>query len=163
MKIQVSKGHPFVASAPAPASRFLTCFEFWLPLKYEQKYGRVGQINPLLPQLLWPWCFITAIRSLPTTDRKLIYVCGMDWSSPQVSSKISTSLRKQNLTGKGSVWRLENARVWRHLVSFPARGCSAYDERQEFGGRCWKATVLICLRQGCWWRGRKQEWLKRNI
>lgn len=28
-------------------------------------YGTVGEINPFLPEWLWPWCLITEIVTLP--------------------------------------------------------------------------------------------------
>ena len=33
----------------------------WTSFDDEQWYGSVSQINPFLPNLLWLWCFITAI------------------------------------------------------------------------------------------------------
>ena len=50
---QASKQHPSMASASAPASRFLPCEVLVLTsFDDEHSYGSISQINPFLPNLL---------------------------------------------------------------------------------------------------------------
>ena len=49
---QFSKQHPSMASALAPASKFLPCVSSSPDFGDEQQYGSVSWINPFLPNLL---------------------------------------------------------------------------------------------------------------
>lgn len=63
------KQYPSTISAVAPVSRFLL---IWVPVLTffddDQWCGNVSQINPLLPKLLWLWCFIVAIETLKNLE-----------------------------------------------------------------------------------------------
>jgi hypothetical protein len=61
---QSCKQHPSVASAAAPASRFLPSL-FWMMNR--SLYGTVCKINPFLSKWLWSRYFIAAVVTLTKT------------------------------------------------------------------------------------------------
>ena len=84
-----------MASASAPASRFLPClssclasFNVGLPCR------SISQLNPFLPNSLWMWCFITVIETLTMTPQKNVSNWKMEASSQSTHQNITNKFSR---------------------------------------------------------------------
>lgn len=127
-----------MASASAPASRFLLCVPSPTSFKdeiWQLWYRSVGEINPFLPSCFWSWHFIRAIVALTDTVHFSIialtkYSTGMAWkiTSCQVQYHSFLSLYNSNF--------LLGTLIIQSRTIFPSLPCSFLSQSSGQNNKC---------------------------
>lgn len=115
---QVSNQHPSMASASAPAFRFLLYCPVLTSLEEEKKCRSVSQTNPLLPMLLLPWRFTQGPLLAMSWEPSHRFSRGTSSCSQQQWKSISPPITIMLLSPSHSVWgKWKYFLIWIYLMA----------------------------------------------